>query len=331
MDPTRKQRKLVGRYTAGIGQLGSEALDVRLDGIYALESLGAESKTYRHPVVEVLSAFVREHTIPDHPHGARRSWAAWSGRATSGRSASLEPPAPADQATSDTPLDLGRNPDTDVQAALTALGRLSSKIGISRAVPFSAWLHGMDRTGAWLCEVDLTGARLEGADLTEASLHGADLTEARLEGADLTGAQLTGADLTEASLHGADLTRAWLDEVDLTGARLEGADLTRVLLWKANLTRASLDGANLTEALLWKANLTRASLDGANLTDAQLDLANLTGARLDGANLTRACLDFADLTGVEGLTQTQVDVARGDEQTVLPAGITRPACWTESE
>ncbi|THJ23822.1 hypothetical protein E7Y31_23680, partial [Candidatus Frankia alpina] len=124
VDPTRKQRELVGRYTAGIGQLGSEALDVRLDGIYALESLGAESKTYRQPVVEVLSAFVRERTIPDHPHGARRSWAAWSGMEMRGRSASLEPPVLADQVTIDTPPGLGRNPDTDVQAALTALGRL---------------------------------------------------------------------------------------------------------------------------------------------------------------------------------------------------------------
>ncbi|THJ38901.1 pentapeptide repeat-containing protein [Candidatus Frankia alpina] len=258
VDPRRKQRELVEQYTAGIGQLGSEALDVCLDGIYALESLGAESTTYRQPVVEVLSAFVRERTILDHSHGARRPWAVWSGRTTSRRSASLEPSAPADQATSDTPPDLGRNPDTDVQAALTVLGRLSDKVDISWAVPFSAWLEGVDRAGAWPCEVNLTGARLEMADLIEASLHGADLTGARLTGANLTGAQLIGA--------------------DFTGARL----------------------------------------DGANLTHVRLDGANLTGARLDGANLT----------GVEGLTQAQVDVARGDEKTVLPEGVTRPVSWT---
>ncbi|WP_136448752.1 hypothetical protein [Candidatus Frankia alpina] len=124
VDPRRNQRELVGRYTAGIGQLGSAALDVRLDGIYTLESLGAESATYRQPVVEVLSAFVRERTILDHPDGARRSWAVWSGRAMSGRSIGPELPAPADQAAADTSPGLEQIPDTDVQAALTALGRL---------------------------------------------------------------------------------------------------------------------------------------------------------------------------------------------------------------
>ncbi|THJ39796.1 pentapeptide repeat-containing protein, partial [Candidatus Frankia alpina] len=61
------------------------------------------------------------------------------------------------------------------------------------------------------------------------------------------------------------------------------------------------------------------------------DGTNLAGARLHGANLIHAWLSRADLAGVMGLTQKQVDVALGDERTVLPKGITRPSSWAKSE
>ncbi|THJ45995.1 pentapeptide repeat-containing protein [Candidatus Frankia alpina] len=369
MDLTREQREILVRYTAGIGQLGSDALDVRLDGIHALQSLAAESKTYLRPVAEVLSAFVRERTVPDHPHGALRPWDTWS---ASGRSTDLELPASADQATADTSSDLVRIPDTDVQAALTVLGRLSSdEVSMAEAAlryfflekegRTEAWLEEANLTDIWLSRADLTGARLDGANLagtrlvwanltrarlaeanlTEAKLDRANLADAWLAGANLTGACLGYANLTDARLDGANLAGACLGYANLTDARLADANLTEAQLdranladaWlaDANLTDARLDGANLTGAWLWKANLTGARLDGANLTGVKLWKANLTSARLDGANLTDAWLKGANLTGVKGLTQEQVDVARGDEQTVLPEGITRPVSWTESE
>jgi uncharacterized protein YjbI with pentapeptide repeats len=55
----------------------------------------------------------------------------------------------------------------------------------------------------------------------------------------------------------------------------------------------------------------------------------LAGAQLDRANLTGAGLFGADLTGAVGVTQGQVDAARGDGRTVLPDGLTRPVSWPE--
>jgi hypothetical protein len=43
---------------------GADKLDVRLGGIYALERIAKGSKRDHPTVVEVLSAFVREHAQP---------------------------------------------------------------------------------------------------------------------------------------------------------------------------------------------------------------------------------------------------------------------------
>ena len=51
----------------------------------------------------------------------------------------------------------------------------------------------------------------------------------------------------------------------------------------------------------------------------------LTGARLDTADLQRATLHGANLSLVSGLTQAQLDTACVDEQTKLPAELSRPA------
>jgi uncharacterized protein YjbI with pentapeptide repeats len=85
---------------------------------------------------------------------------------------------------------------------------------------------------------------------------------------------------------------------------------------------ADLVGADLTGADLRGANLRGAHLIGADLTAADLDHADVTGADLRGATLAGA-----DLGGTLFLTQSQVDSARGDGRTVLPASLTRPAHW----
>jgi uncharacterized protein YjbI with pentapeptide repeats len=72
------------------------------------------------------------------------------------------------------------------------------------------------------------------------------------------------------------------------------------------------------------ADLTRADLTGANLTGA-----NLAGATLNGAELREANLCGTDLTVIDGLTQEQLDWARGDQTTKIPNGLTWPEHWTQ--
>ena len=53
---------MTDRYTKAIEQLGSDKLDVRIGGIYALERIARDSARDHPTVIEVLAAFVREHS-----------------------------------------------------------------------------------------------------------------------------------------------------------------------------------------------------------------------------------------------------------------------------
>ncbi|MFS0783169.1 pentapeptide repeat-containing protein [Bacillus sp. 1P06AnD] len=80
----------------------------------------------------------------------------------------------------------------------------------------------------------------------------------------------------------------------------------------ANLKGANLKGANLRGALLIAADLNGADLRKADLIGADLRDANLSGANLEG------CLF---------LTQSQVNSARGNIHTRLPAYLRKPGHW----
>jgi uncharacterized protein YjbI with pentapeptide repeats len=80
----------------------------------------------------------------------------------------------------------------------------------------------------------------------------------------------------------------------------------------AGFRRALLDEADLRDARLGRAFLVGASLRGADLRGAYLRSAKLDSADLSDANLGK----------VEGLTQGQLDRARCNSGTKLPAGLT---------
>src|SRR5262249_13509577 len=91
-----EQGQVTDRYTKAIEQLGSDKLDVRIGSIYALERISRDS-AFDHPsVMDVLAAFIREHSQEPWPRSATG------------------------ESEGDTP---GRRPRPDVQAAVTVIGR----------------------------------------------------------------------------------------------------------------------------------------------------------------------------------------------------------------
>jgi len=181
-----REGQVTNRYTKATEQLGSGALDVRIGGIYALERIARDSPKDHPTVMEVLAAFVRQHSHEQLP------------LAESG----------------------GKTPERttrpDVQAAVTVVGRRDPRhdrqvIDLSYANLVSADLHGAILTGANLTWSDLHTSLLTRANLTGAALTEANLADAILFGANLAGAALIEADLRGADLHGADLTSADLD------------------------------------------------------------------------------------------------------------------------
>ena len=89
-------------------------------------------------------------------------------------------------------------------------------------------------------------------------------------------------------------------------------------------------GADLLGARMPGADLSGANLRGAVLVAADLSRTTLYRADLIGADLRDTDLRGADLSGALFLTQMQVQAARGDTSTRIPAALDRPAHWTEA-
>jgi len=222
------QGQVTDRYTKAIEQLGSNKIDIRIGGIYALERIAGDSARDHPTVMEVLAAFIREHSresspLPTAENGVTADWLARA----------------------------------DVQAAIAVIGRRDTDRDVRQVNLAFANL-----ARAELLKANLHLVFLLGASLTEASLH-----QANLSGAFLIGADLTEADLSEAALDSARLTRANLTRADLVGANLSGADLADANLTCANLAYADLSGAHLIAADLTEANFAHANLTRAQWPD----------------------------------------------------------------
>ena len=164
LDATR-EGQIADLYTKAVEQLGSDKLDVRIGGIYALERVARDSARDHPTVMEVLTALIRQHSHEQ-----------WPPRGPGGR-------------------EQDRWTRPDVQAALTVVGRRASQRDDRPIDLYTADLTRADLRRANLGGASLHGATLTGADLRGATLTGADLRnaitlrDARLDGADLNGAQ----------------------------------------------------------------------------------------------------------------------------------------------
>lgn len=86
-------------------------------------------------------------------------------------------------------------------------------------------------------------------------------------------------------------------------------------------------GRDLMGANLAGADLRGVTLRGSTAIAANLSRARMRGCDVLGVDLRDADLRAADLDGAIYLTQMQVNSARGDARTVLPAGFDPPAHW----
>lgn len=177
------------RYQKGAEMLGSEALSVRLSGIYALARLALEHpEEYHAQIIRLLCTFVR-YPPPEHGEVANvdEDW----------RQDKLRP---------------------DLQEIMREIGQRSdAQIEIDELLQED--YSRLDLSYAELPRVFLVGVNLSGFNLSGANLAGAALVDADLIAIDLSGADLTGADLSDSNLTGANfrgckgLTQEQLDEV----------------------------------------------------------------------------------------------------------------------
>jgi hypothetical protein len=222
-----QKSRLTERLAGVFAQLGSDQITIRIAAIHTLEQIAREHPDQHGPIMQTLGAFVRE-CIP-----------APTGRYVGRR---YEPPDPSQ---------VFVPPRTDVQAALTVLGRRTRDHDrpIDRPVLTAVNLSGYDLSDGDFTSGNFRGSYLCGTTLTGARLAAATFDYANLERADLYGADCVGASFGGVAAPGARFAHARLDRANLGEADLRGADFTRAHLEGANLLNADCDGAALNDAV----------------------------------------------------------------------------------
>ena len=248
-----QEGQITDRFHKATEQLGKDSIEQRLGGIYALERIAHDSERDHWPVMEVLTAFIRQNS----------PWPPSEERQKEEKERGEIPPLP-----------------VDIQAALTVIGRRKWREKEKENQILD--LRNTDLRRAELDEnAHFERANFYGAHLEEAVLIEAHLEWARLRMAHLEGANLEMAHLEHASLSGgAHLEHAVLVKAHLEHAYLAGAHLEKAILWMAHLEGAHLEHAFLAGAALLGAHLKGAHLDGADLSRAK----DLTQPQIDSAH-----------------------------------------------
>jgi len=264
-----QEGQITERFTRAIEQLGSDKLQIRLGGIYALERISTESKKDYWPIMEILSAYIRKNSSLESEEVKKQNKIAM-----------------------------------DIQAILTVIRRREDAIDAGKSSSFD--LQKTYLQEAYLGGANLEETNLEGADLQKANLEKANLQRANLRRANLKEANLWEANLEDAYLEGANLREAYLGGAYLIWTNLMGTDLEEANLIGANLLGTNLEGANLLGTNLEGANLLGANLKATVLLKTFLEGANLVGANLEDAYLEDVYLEGANLKGAKSLTVGQL-------------------------
>ena len=188
-----QEAQLTERFNKAIDHLGSQSLETRLGGIFALARIARDSRKDHWAVMQVFCAYVRENS---RKHS-------------------------------------GTAPPADIQAILGVVrDRESGYETEDQVLDFSgASLAGADFRFADLRRANLedaalTGADLFQADLRDANLAGADLRHGHLRETRLDAANLSVTNLEDATLRAASLRGAGILATNFKGCTLIGADLT---------------------------------------------------------------------------------------------------------
>lgn len=250
-----REGQITERFTRAIDQLGAtddagnKRMEIRLGAIYALERIARDSKQDHWPIMEILTAYVREHaSLPDN---------------TLSSTYFERQPEQVDQLLSSEIKEVS----ADIQATLAVLGR--------RDTDHEEEEQRLDLSRTNLRKARLQGTQFKRANFDEALLERANFDNANLKGASFWGTHLELAQFNEAHLESAHFGRAHLQRAHFWKAHLEGAYLT-----SANCERTAFKNAYMAGAYLLGARLKEANLKGSDLTNAEA----MSQSQIEGVN-----------------------------------------------
>lgn len=210
-----------------------------------------------------------------------------------------------------------------VSARMSMSGSCSNCDLSNRVMP-SMSLQGSNFSNSDFSRSNLSGGRFSRANLRGASFHKAylmrvkgqriNLRDANLRGATLIEAELINSNISHADLRGADLSNGIFDKTRFIRSFFKGAEAIGASFIEADFTKANLKNSDFTEA-----NFNKAIFIKTKFGDAILEEASFKGANFSSAILT----------DVQGLTQEQLSLACGNQETQLPQGLSIQKCVFE--
>ena len=214
------QVHITDRYSKAIEQLGAltgqgEAnVEVRLGAIYALERIALDSPRDHWPIMEVLTAYVRQNAP------ATEEVSSKGGRT----------------------MVIASGSKTEIQAILTVLGRRRRDSRREREG------RRLDLSRSDLRQAVFREANMDGVDFADAHVEEASFLEAHLKGTLFRGALAEGAVFTRAQAESADFSGAHIEEVDFTLADLRGARFRNAHTERSDFTDANMESADFRDA-----------------------------------------------------------------------------------
>lgn len=154
------------------------------------------------------------------------------------------------------------------------------------------------------------------------NLKGAEVLHDELSAAFINTEKLTFMDPPDLLTLNIDEVRASVNE-----KLLKTSELIRKKVPRNHTARKLKRGSMFLGAKMRKADLRGANLRGALMIAADFREADLRDCDFIGADMRDTDLSGANLSGSFFLTQAQVNSARGDINTKLPSGLTRPVHW----
>nr|WP_290224229.1 pentapeptide repeat-containing protein [Trichocoleus desertorum] len=258
-----EERLITERFGKAVEQLGNESLQIRLGGIYALERIAKDSDSDYWPVMEVLTAFIREDT-----------------RSREGKV-------------------MGKlqnfSISTDIQAALTVLGRRAKSYG--KGEKYRVDLGGTDLRGANLLGANFEGANFRNSNLQRVYFEEANLTGAMLKGVQLQGASLTRANLSNALLWEVDLEKTFVIDANFQQATIMNANLRNAQFWGVEFQGATFTVSTFEGAILKDVKFQDAHLKDVNFNKASLMATNFEGAKCHATSFREASFERVNLRG----------------------------------
>lgn len=172
-----------------------------------------------------------------------------------------------------------------------------------------------------------------GSDFTRTDLSASDLRNSNFSNAKFVKTNLVRASLSGSLAKNANFESVIASRTDFSKGDYEGSNFSKAEISRSNFSNTNLENSDMSKADFSRVNFSNANLKTVDLSFTNISRANLTGIELNenvslkGAYMFLTKIENLDLSKLKGIAQWQINMACGNENTVLPAGLSQPDSW----